>query len=79
MTLKAKLKIVEEFENGETETTLEDVVVVAFFGADFVKTVNCLVIRDWGGLEVVPYTKLNLKGEYDGKFEPSATGQNQIK
>ncbi len=61
--MKAKLK-----------STGEDVLLINSFGADFVKSVNCLVIKENGDLQTVPYTDLNLKGEYEREYESSTTG-----
>ena len=80
MILKAKLKhTINTGEGGEEAYEYEDVLVVSFFGADYVKTVNALVIDYSGKARTVPISQLNFKGEYDGKFESSTIGENEIK
>lgn len=75
MILKAKLRHTITAEDGEETYEYDDVLVVSFFGTDFVKTVNALVIDYTGKARTVPVNQLNFKGEYEREYE-SDTARN---
>lgn len=76
MTLKAKLRHTIVAEDGEETYEYDDVIVVAFFGTDYVKTANALVIDYTGKASTVSVSRLNFKGEYEREYESGATGDN---
>ena len=73
MTLKAKLRHTIVAEDGEETYEYDDVLVVAFFGTDYVKSANALIIDYAGKAHTVPVNQLNFKGEYEGQFKSSTT------
>lgn len=69
MILQATLKHTILGEDGEETYEYEDVLVVAFFGTDYVKNANALIIDFTGKATTVPVSRLNFKGEYEREYE----------
>jgi hypothetical protein len=67
--LQATLKHTVVIEDGEEAYEFEDVLVVAFFGTDYVKNANALIIDSTGKATTVPVSSLNFKGEYEREYE----------